>query len=125
MVRRYAGERVVENPSQRGNIIVSRQDESARFPYRSADLHFKDHCAALGVTLPAHDVSDYKLHKRLSLDNVVRPQQQRRRDSEAERLRGLHVNDQFELGWRLYGQLAWLSPLGMTRGSLGVGGKDL
>ena len=33
-----------------------------------------------------------------SLDHVIRPQQQRRRDREAERLGGLEVDDEFELG---------------------------
>jgi hypothetical protein len=32
-----------------------------------------------------------------SLDNLIRPRQQRRRDGEAEGLRCLHVDDQFEL----------------------------
>jgi hypothetical protein len=32
-----------------------------------------------------------------SFDHLVRPQQQQRRDREAERLRGLEVHDQIEL----------------------------
>jgi hypothetical protein len=36
-------------------------------------------------------------HGKRSLDNLIRPRQQRRRDGEAEGLRCLHVDDQFEL----------------------------
>jgi hypothetical protein len=40
------------------------------------------------------------------LDDLIRPQQQRRRDGEAERLRGLEVDDEFELARLLDGQIA-------------------
>jgi hypothetical protein len=41
----------------------------------------------------------------MPLDDVVRPRQQRRRDREAERLRGLEVDDQLELRWLLDGEI--------------------
>jgi hypothetical protein len=46
-----------------------------------------------------------------SLDDLIRPQQQRRRDREAERLGRLEVDDQLELRWLLDGQAAGLAPL--------------
>src|SRR5258706_4015260 len=45
------------------------------------------------------------------LDHLIRPQQQRRRDREAERLGGLQVDDQLELRGLLYGQIAGLGAL--------------
>ena len=41
-----------------------------------------------------------------SLDQLIRPPQQRRRDRQAERLGGLHVDDQHELGGLLDGQVS-------------------
>ena len=38
-------------------------------------------------------------------DDLVRPQQQRLRDCQAERLRGLQVYDQLELCWLLDGKI--------------------
>jgi len=35
------------------------------------------------------------------LGHLVRPKQQQRRDRQAERLRGLEVDDELELGWLL------------------------
>jgi hypothetical protein len=43
-----------------------------------------------------------------SLDHLVRPRQQRRRDREAERLGGLEVHDQCELCRLLDGHVSWL-----------------
>ena len=40
------------------------------------------------------------------LNDLIRPQQQRRRDGEAEGLRGLEVDDQFKLGRLLDRQIA-------------------
>jgi hypothetical protein len=44
------------------------------------------------------------------LGDLVRPLQQRLRDCEAERLRGLEVDDQLELRRLLHGQVAGLGP---------------
>jgi len=46
-----------------------------------------------------------------SLDRLIRPQQQRRRNREAERLRGLEVDDQLELGGLLDGKISRLGAL--------------
>jgi hypothetical protein len=46
-----------------------------------------------------------------SLDDLVRPRQQRRRDREAERLGGLEVDHELELGGLLDGQIARLRAL--------------
>src|ERR1051325_6385351 len=40
-----------------------------------------------------------------SFHDLIRPQQQRRRDREAEGFRGLEVDDELELGWLLHGQV--------------------
>src|SRR5437667_8713987 len=40
-----------------------------------------------------------------SFDDLIRPQQQRARDGHAERLRGLEIEDQLELGGLLDGQI--------------------
>jgi hypothetical protein len=40
------------------------------------------------------------------IDHLIRPQQQRRRDREAERLRGLEVDNEVELG-RLLNRKVW------------------
>ena len=45
------------------------------------------------------------------LDRVIGALQERRRDREPERLGGLHVDDQLELGGLLDGQVAWLGAL--------------
>ena len=45
-----------------------------------------------------------------SLDHLVRPQQQRRRDRQAERLGGLEVDDQLELGGLLDGEVGGFAP---------------
>jgi hypothetical protein len=44
------------------------------------------------------------------LDYLVRPRQQRRRDRQAECLRGIEVDDQLELGRLFDGQVAGLAP---------------
>ena len=44
-------------------------------------------------------------------DDLIRPQQQRRRDGEAERLGDLEVDDQLELRRLLYGQVGRLCAL--------------
>src|SRR5262249_19132985 len=46
-----------------------------------------------------------------SFDDLIRPQQQRRRDREAEGFGGLDVDDEFELGGLLYGQVGGLRAL--------------
>jgi hypothetical protein len=46
-----------------------------------------------------------------SLDQLVRPPQQRRRDGQPERHGGLEVDDQLELGRLLDGQVAGLGAL--------------
>ena len=46
-----------------------------------------------------------------SLDHVIRPLQERRRDREAERLGGLEVDDQLELTGLLDGEVARLRAL--------------
>src|SRR6266436_3978726 len=46
-----------------------------------------------------------------SLNHLIRPPQQRRRDRQAERLGRLEVDDQLELGGLLDGQVAWLCAL--------------
>src|SRR5713101_6573182 len=45
------------------------------------------------------------------LDHLIRPQQHRRRDREPERLGGLHVDHQIELGGLLDGQILGLHTL--------------
>src|SRR3989442_9124886 len=45
------------------------------------------------------------------LDHLIRPQQQRRRDREAERLGGLHVDDQLEFRRLLDGEIGGLGAL--------------
>src|SRR3954471_20680854 len=40
-----------------------------------------------------------------SFDNLVGPREQHRRDVQAERFRGLEVDDEFELRWLLDGQI--------------------
>src|SRR5215467_12632918 len=42
------------------------------------------------------------------LDHLIRSQQQRLRDRQPQRLRGLHVDDEFELGGLLDGKIAGL-----------------
>ena len=46
-----------------------------------------------------------------SLSYLIRPQQQRGRDGEAESFGGFEVDDQFELGWLLDGQVGGLGAL--------------
>src|SRR5215467_7542263 len=53
-------------------------------------------------------------HERAALhlfNDLIRPQQQRRRDGEAERLGGLEIDDQLELVGLLDGQVAGLGAL--------------
>src|SRR5262249_15453127 len=45
------------------------------------------------------------------LDHLIRPGQQRRWDGQPERLRGLEVDDQFELRGLLDGEVAWFGAL--------------
>ena len=45
------------------------------------------------------------------LDHLIGPLQERRRYREAERLRGLQVDDQIELRGLLHRQVPWLGPL--------------
>ena len=45
-----------------------------------------------------------------SLYNLVRPQQQGRRDRQTEQLRGLEIDHQLEFGRLLYGQIGGLAP---------------
>jgi len=49
--------------------------------------------------------------QRVLLDHLIRPQQQRLRDREAERLGGLEVDYQLKLGWLLDGEVSWLGAL--------------
>src|SRR5262245_40555930 len=49
-------------------------------------------------------------NRKASLDHLVRPPQQRRRDRQAERLGGLEVDDQLELGGLLDGEFGWVRP---------------
>src|SRR5437870_10142282 len=51
------------------------------------------------------------LGSRSSLNDLIRSQQQRWRDGEAEGLRGLQVDDQLELGGLLDRQVGGLGPL--------------
>src|ERR1700688_4901916 len=46
-----------------------------------------------------------------SLDHLIRAQQQRLRDRDAERLRGLEVDDEFKLGGLLDGKVPGLGAL--------------
>src|SRR5258708_31894537 len=46
-----------------------------------------------------------------SLDHPIRPLQERRRDRQAERLGGLEVDHQFELGRLLDGEVNWFRAL--------------
>ena len=46
-----------------------------------------------------------------SFNNLIRAQQQRRRDGEAEGFRGLEVDDELELRRLLDGEVAWLRAL--------------
>jgi len=45
------------------------------------------------------------------IDHLIRPQQQRRRDRQAERLGGLEVDDEFEFRWLLYRKISRLLAL--------------
>jgi hypothetical protein len=45
-----------------------------------------------------------------SLDDVIRPRQQRRWDREAERVGGLEIDDELELGWLLDGKIGRVGP---------------
>src|SRR5262245_1785623 len=45
------------------------------------------------------------------IDHLVRPEQKRLRDRQAECLGGLHVDDQLESGWLLDRQVGWLGTL--------------
>src|SRR5262245_15000273 len=53
-------------------------------------------------------------------NDLIRPQQQRRWDGEAEDFGGLHVDDEFEFGRLLEGQVARVRPFENT---VDVGGR--
>src|SRR5437870_7409968 len=74
---------------------ASSQDET-RMSYLYLLLHLLRHSQDAVATL------------RRSLDDLIRPPQHRRRDREAERLRGLEVDHQLELGGLLHRKIAWL-----------------
>src|SRR4030095_4996282 len=59
--------------------------------------------ASIGLSIVASFVS--------LLDHLIRPRQQRRRDRQAERLGGLEVDDQLELGGLLDRKVSRLRPL--------------
>jgi hypothetical protein len=44
-------------------------------------------------------------------DHLIRPQQQRQWDGEAERLGGLEVDDELEPGWPLDRNVCWLGAM--------------
>src|SRR5690349_20788322 len=63
-------------------------------------------------THPQNDAPDPERTWRTRLlDHLVSSAEQQQRDGEAERLGGLHVDDQLELCWLLDGQIGWLDAL--------------
>jgi hypothetical protein len=51
-----------------------------------------------------------------SFDHLVSTTQQRNRDGDAERLRGSHIDNKFNLGGLLHGQISWLLALENSAG---------
>src|SRR5437867_3308141 len=66
-----------------------------------------------GLILAANPelVAGFRLVEHELLDDLIGLQQYRVRDRQPERLRGLEVDDQLELGRQLHGEVAWLCSL--------------
>src|SRR5262245_604526 len=85
---------------------------------RNARAHqFRTSTIPTGITTPPghrSEVGNYAFTAasapglRLSVDHLIRPQQQRRRDGEVERFSGLEVDHQLELGGLLDREVTWL-----------------
>ncbi len=63
---------------------------------------------AWSVTLASRTLTIIALVQHGLFDDLIRAQQQRLRDREAERLGGLEVDDELEFAWLLDGKIGWL-----------------
>src|SRR5947209_4704320 len=60
-----------------------------------------------------HSINSRLMHrsKRRSFNHLIGGREQHRRHGEAERLRGLEIDDKFELGRLLNGKIGWIGAL--------------
>ena len=67
------------------------------FRQDGADVIVESRSGGIGLSRGERIGRPVEIRPRRSLDDLIRPRQQRRWDGEAEGLRCLHVDDQFEL----------------------------
>src|SRR5215510_5348603 len=98
-------------PSRVPTSSVSRADSQAQSPPSWSSLSdHRQHCSPQ-VRSPDNAAPSPPNGATALFNDLIRPQQQRRRDGEAERFGGLEVDDELELRWLLDGKTSRLRAL--------------